>query len=323
MSANIKTNKLKNLTDKLRKYKKYEPPQPKNKDLPPTYNIILSSSPKGGGKTHSCVQLLENYSNSGFIDEKGNDVRMRIVWVSGGTSHSKQNSILDSLKLLHEDDRLNIETDIDQRMNEIYDQIKEERDNVEAYNIYREIFGKFKAKKLSLLTTEELMILNFKHYIDPLIDPDVPQDADGNKLYAPRMVFLVLDDMISTNAFGTKKSNFFNRIAVKSRHDSEDLCPINLFLITQSFKAVPALIRRQTDVFILLKSANRSYIIDAISEEVGSHFSKEEILEYYDKIMKIPYGSLILSIHKKEKEENRIRIGWTETVVRDPKYLNA
>ena len=51
-----------------------------------------------------------------------------------------------------------------------------------------------------------------------------------------------------------------------------------------------------------IKSASRPYIIDAISEEVGSHFSKEEIMVYYNEIMKIPYGSLILSIHKKEKE---------------------
>ena len=37
--------------------------------------------------------------------------------------------------------------------------------------------------------------------------------------------------------------------------------------------------------------------------------------------MKIKYGSLILSIHKKELPENRIRIGWSSVVVRDPKYI--
>ena len=91
--------------------------------------------------------------------------------------------------------------------------------------------------------------------------------------------------------------------------------------ITQSFKAVPAIIRKQCDLFVLLKSASRQYIIDAISEEVGSHFSKEEIMVYYNEIMKIPYGSLILSIHKKEKDENRVRMGWTQSIQRDPKYL--
>ena len=41
----------------------------------------------------------------------------------------------------------------------------------------------------------------------------------------------------------------------------------------------------------------------------------------YDDVMKIKYGSLILSIHKKELPENRIRIGWSQVVVRDPKYI--
>tara|TARA_R110001632_G_scaffold26762_1_gene72085 strand:+ start:1546 stop:2499 length:954 start_codon:yes stop_codon:yes gene_type:complete len=315
----MKLKTLKNITDKLRKYKKYEPPQPKNKDLPPTFNIILSSSPKGGGKSYNCIQLLTNYEESGFIDEKGNDIKMRIIWVSGGTSRSKQNSILDSLKYLHEEDRVDVEENIDEQMNDIYNEIKAERDTIVAYNIYREVYGKFMNKNLTLLKDDELMLLKHKNYIDPAFDPDVPRDANGNILYFPRMVFLILDDMISTDAFGSKKNNFFNRISVKSRHDSDDLCPVNLFFITQSFKAVPALIRRQTDLFVLLKSASRNYIIDAISEEIGSHFSKDEIQKYYDEIMDIPYGSLILSIHKKELEKNRIRMGWNNIIEREKK----
>ena len=313
----MKLKTLKNITDKLRKYKKYEPPQPKNKDLPPTFNIILSSSPKGGGKSYNCIQLLTNYEESGFIDEKGNDIKMRIIWVSGGTSRSKQNSILDSLKYLHEEDRVDVEENIDEQMNDIYNEIKAERDTIVAYNIYREVYGKFMNKNLTLLKDDELMLLKHKNYIDPEFDPDVPRDANGNILYFPRMVFLILDDMISTDAFGSKKNNFFNRISVKSRHDSDELCPVNLFFITQSFKAVPALIRRQTDLFVLLKSASRNYIIDAISEEIGSHFSKDEIQKYYDEIMDIPYGSLILSIHKKELEKNRIRVGWNNIIERE------
>ena len=39
--------------------------------------------------------------------------------------------------------------------------------------------------------------------------------------------------------------------------------------------------------------------------------------------MKIPYGSLILSIHKKEKPENRIRMGWNQSVERDKKFIDA
>ena len=319
----MKIKQLKNITDKIRKYQKYEPPQPRNKLLPPTYNIVLSASPKGGGKSYNCIQLLTNYEESGFISEKGEDVKMRTIWISGGTSRSKQNSILDSLKTLHDDDRIDVEYDVDNTLKEIYEDIKMERDLVDIYNIYRKTYDKFiKSKSLSNLSLEELTLLQYKNFVDPKDDPDAPRDKDDNILYHPRMVFLVVDDLIGSDAFSSiKKGNFLNRLAVKSRHESEDLVGMNLFFITQSFKSIPALIRRQCDVFVLLKSTSRSYIIDAISEEVGSHFSKEEIAKYYDEVMKIPYGSLILSIHKKELPENRIRIGWDKIIERDEKYI--
>jgi len=319
----MKIKQLKNITDKIRKYQKYEPPQPKNKSLPPTYNIVLSASPKGGGKSYNCIQLLTNYEESGFVSENGDDVRMRTIWISGGTSRSKQNSILDSLKTLHDDDRIDVEHNVDSKLKEIYEDVKTERDLIESYNIYRKTYKKFmKSKSLSNLTLDELTLLQFKNFIDPKDDPDAPTDKNDNILYYPRMVFLIVDDLIGSDAFSSvKKGNFLNRLAVKSRHESDELVGMNLFFITQSFKAIPAIIRKQTDLFVLLKSASRSYIIDAISEEVGSHFGKEELEKYYDEIMKIPYGSLILSIHKKELPENRVRMGWNQVIERDEKYI--
>ncbi|MDH5796788.1 MAG: hypothetical protein OEY79_04555 [Anaplasmataceae bacterium] len=319
----MKIKQLKNITNKIRKYTPYEPPQPRNKLLPPTYNIVLSASPKGGGKTYNCIQLLTNYEESGFVSEKGEDVRMRTIWVSGGTSRSKQNAILDTLKTLHDDDRIDIEEGVDSRLKEIYEEVKLERDEIEVYNVYRKTYDKFmKSKSLSNLSLDELTLLEWKDFTDPKDDPDCPKDKEGNILYHPRMVFLILDDMIGSDGFSSmKRGNFLNRLAVKSRHESDELVGMNLFFITQSFKAIPAVIRRQTDIFVLLKSASRTQILDAISEEVGSHFSKEELSSYYDDIMKISYGSLILSIHKKEKDENRVRTGWDNIIEREKKYL--
>ena len=136
------------------------------------------------------------------------------------------------------------------------------------------------------------------------------------------MVFLVLDDLISTSAFSNSKNNFFNRLSVKSRHISDKLVGINLIYISQNYKSIPAIVRKQSDIFVLLKSANREYIVDNIATELGAYFTKEEILEYYDKVMNIEYGSLILSVHKQEQAGNRIRVGWDKVIERDPKYLN-
>ena len=320
----MKIKHIKLITDKIRPYVKYEPPQPRNQDLPPTYNIILSCSPKGGGKSYNCIQLLTNYENSGFISQDGKNVLMRTIWISGGTSNSKQNSILNTLKTLDKDDRYDIEVNVENKLREIYDELKYERDLIEVYNVYREVYAKFKKlKKLTDLTDEELMLLQFKSFVDPATDPDRPMTKDGVDLFYPRMVFMIFDDMIGSDGFSTqKKNNFINRLAIKSRHESDELVGLNLFFITQSFKGIPAIIRRQTDIFVLLKSASRRQIIEYISDEVGSHFSRDEIEEYYNDIMKIDYGSLILSIHKKEKPENRVRMGWNSIVTRDKKYIN-
>jgi len=321
-NTGLKLKKLPNVKSKIRPFKKYTPPQPRNKDLPPCYNIILSSSPKGGGKTTNCVQLLTAYEESGFVSSEGNDVRIRIIWVSGGTSRSKQNNILNTLKCLHDKDRIDVEDDIDDTLNEIYDSLLAERDTIEEYNEYRRVYKKFMKSNIAKMTDKELQLLQWKSYIDVEEDPDAPRDYDGNILYHPRMVFLVLDDMIGGQAFSNnKRSNFFNKLSVKSRHESDKLVGINLFYITQNLKSIPAIIRRQTDIFVLLKSANREYIIDNISAEIGSHFSKEEVAEYYDQIMKIEYGSLILSIHKNEADQNRVRMGWNTIVERNKKYI--
>jgi hypothetical protein len=155
-TSSLKLKKLKSVKSDIRKFVKYTPPQPRNKDLPPCYNIILSSSPKGGGKTYNCVELLTAYEESGFVSEEGHDVRMRIIWISGGTSKSKQNNILNTLKTLHKDDRIDVEDNIDDRLNEIYDTLLAERDTIEEYNEYRRVYKKFMKNNVLKMTDEEL-----------------------------------------------------------------------------------------------------------------------------------------------------------------------
>ena len=316
--------KLKNITNKIEFGKSYKTPVSKNENLPPIYNIMLVSGPKGSGKGVIINFYLQLNEKAGFKMPNGDTVEMRIIWCAGGTSKSKQNNILDELKTLDKDDRIDLDPENpNDKLKEIYEELKDERDLIKAYNIYRKVYKKYiNAKDLEHLSIDELTLLNFKNYVDPKDDPDAPRTKDGKDLYHPRVVFMIADDLIGSDVFSNnKRNNFFNNIAIKSRHDSKDLVPINLIFITQSFKAIPTRIRTNTDIFILLKNANREYILDAISNEISSHFTKDELIKVYDQVMKIKYGSLILSIHKKELPENRIRIGWNKVVVRDPKYI--
>lgn len=320
----MKIKQLKSITKKINFGKPYHTPTPNSDDLPRIYNIMLVCGSKGSGKGVIVNHYLQLAEKSGYKMPNGDKVEQRIIWCSGGTSKSKQNQILDELKYLHEDDRIDLDLDYpDKQLKEIYDTITDERDLIESYNIYREVYKKFmKSKSLTNLTVEELSLLQWKDFVDPNEDPDAPKTADGVLLYNPRVVHFVLDDLIGSDVFSNvKRGNWCNNISIKSRHDSEKLCPINLIYLTQDFKKIPSVVRKQTDYFILLKNANRVAIIDAISTEVGSIFSKEELEEVYDDIMHIPYASLIISIHKNEKPENRLRLGWGQTIERDPKYV--
>ena len=319
----MKIKQLKNITDKINFGKPYDTPAPNNDDLPRIYNIMLVCGSKGSGKGVIVNHYLQLAEKSGYKMPNGDKVEQRIIWCSGGTSNSKQNQILDELKYLDEEDRIDLDlTNPDKQLKEIYNSLLEERDLIESYNIYRKVYNKFiKAKSLGTLSVDELMLLEFKDFIDPKHDPDAPRSADGTLLYYPRVVHFILDDLIGSDVFSRRKGNWCNNISIKSRHDSDKLCPINLIYLTQSFKAVESVIRKQVDYFILTKNANRVAIIDAISMEVGSLFSKQELEEVYDGIMHIEYASLIISIHKNEKPENRLRLGWSQTIERDSKYV--
>lgn len=319
----MKIKQIKKLTDKINFGKKYDTPVSNDPDLPKIYNIMLVAGSKGSGKGVIVNHYLQLAEKSGYKMPNGDAVQQRIIWVSGGTSKSKQNSILDELKYLSDNDRIDLGDNPNQELKEIYDGIKYERDLIESYNVYRKVYAKFKKiKNMGSLTDEELMLLRFKDFIDPDEDPEAPRDENDNILYHPRVVHLILDDLIGSDVFSVnRKGNWCNSISIKSRHDSKDLCPINLIYLTQNFKSISPIIRKQCDYFILLKNANRIAIIEAISTEIGSIFSKEEIEEAYNEIMKIPYGSLIISIHKAEEPNNRLRVGWSSRIERDPKYV--
>ena len=319
----MKIKQINKLTDKINFGKPYLTPICNNPDLPKIYNIMLVAGSKGSGKGIITNQYLQLVEKAGYKMPNGDPVQQRIIWVSGGTSKSNQNSILDELKYLSDEDRIDLGDNPNEELKEIYEGIKFERDTIESYNVYREVYAKFKKiKNVGDLSDDELMLLKFKSFVDPKDDPEAPKDEYGNILYHPRVVHFVLDDLIGSDVFSNnKRGNWCNSISIKSRHDSKDLCPINLIYLTQNFKSISPIIRKQTDYFILLKNANRVAIIEAISTEIGTFFSRDEIEQAYNEIMKIPYGSLIISIHKSELPENRLRVGWSGRIIRDDKYV--
>ena len=304
----IKQTKLNKIESKVRPYKKYQAPKPNNPLLPPLWFSMVSASPKGAGKTYNTVQLLTAYEESGFTFD-GEKAVMRVMWFSANTIHSKQNAIVKTLKTLDEEDMYEITEKNNNIFEEVYQDILAEKQEIEEYNIYRQIYKKFIKGGLTKLNDEELLILEHHDYKDPKTDPDAP------KYLVPRITFWILDDLIGNKeVFSYRRGNYLNSLITRHRHDSPDLVPINLIFITQSFKAIPVIIRKNSDLFVLLKNANRKKVIEQISEEVGSILSEKDFEKYYDYICTIEHGALIINVHKDEALERRVRLGWDATL---------
>ena len=191
----MKIKQLRNISSKINFGKPYITAEPVSPDLPRIYNIMLVCGSKGSGKGVIVNHYLQLAQQSGYKMPNGDKVEQRIIWCSGGTSKSKQNQILDELKYLDEDDRIDLNLDNpDKQLKEIYQSILDERDLIEVYNVYRKTYDKFmKSKSLSKLTIDELTLLQWKNFTDPKHDPDAPKMPDGTWLYHPRVVHFILD----------------------------------------------------------------------------------------------------------------------------------
>jgi hypothetical protein len=294
-------NKIK-VNAKIRPYKKYHPPEPNNPFLPKLWFSLLSSSAKNTGKTYNIIQLLTAYENSGFTQE-GEKAEMRTIWMSGSTANSKNNAIIRTLKSLAPAYIHDLDSKSVNKLQEAYDECLKEKQDIEKYMEYEMTYKKWKQVGEDKLDSLELLILDERDFVHPNKLLDKP------KYKRPRVVFMIFDDLLNNPlVFGYKRSNFINQTIILHRHDSPDRVPINMLLISQSFKSVPTLVRKQIDYFVMLKNANRTKLLQNIEDEVGGIVSMKDLEKLYDHSMKEEYGALIVSIHPADKI--RFRLSW-------------
>lgn len=292
---------------KIRPYKKYHPPEPNNTMLPPLWFSMLSASAKNSGKTYNVIQLLTAYENSGFTQE-GEKCEMRTIWYSGSTATSKNNAIISTLKSLARNDIHNIDGDNINVLKEVYNECLQEKQQIEKYMEYEATYKKWIRVGEDKLDALELLILDEKDFVhyDKLLD---------KPLYRrPRVVFMIWDDVLGNPMiFSYKKDNWINRTIIKHRHDAEDLVPMNMILISQNFKSVSTIVRKNCDLFVMLANANKKKLLESIADEVGGIVGLKDLERLYDFAMKEKYGALIVSIHPADKIHFRLS-GWNREI---------
>lgn len=268
------------------KHKKAKLPTCNHPCLTPVFFVYTSVGQKHSGKTYSIVSMIKLYEQYGFTNNEGESMPIKTILVSP-TSNFSTNSIIYTLKSLDEDDVY------DQEINEellikIFEEMKAEKKMAKDKQKYIKAYKKFLSiQNVMMLGNEEIMILSEYNFEPP---------ARLFKDVKDYIYMLILDDLISdSNIFNQKRSSFISNLVTKHRHYE-----INLIFTTQHLKAMPKIIRNNTDILQFFKSSSNK-TIDEMYEMVSNNLSKSEFVELFEYATEEKYSSLIVNNHPGSK----------------------
>ena len=289
----IVEEQIKNLDNQVVKVKKRKVPRSINQDLVPLYFTACFTGCKNSGKSYGLVKMLKNFESNSIYDEDKNKIPIRIILICP-TANSSANPIYKTLKDLDEDD---IHTEYsDTLLNQILDDIKAEKEEIEERVKYIKTYNKFlKSKTLKNLKEEELLLLFQYDYASPEELPKLKYDF-------PPAVFLILDDMIGNNDCFKKGNCTISNLTIKHRH-----LGINLIYTTQNPKSIPNIIRANIDLWVLYRFSNVNIIIDKCYEEVSSIISEEDFMKLYLHATKEPYNAFVIDTHPSTDNKRRFK----------------
>lgn len=295
----ITETNLSHLDNEPIKVNKKKPPRSENKELPPLFFTSLFAGAKGSGKTYSLVKLLKFYEDYKILDSDNNPRLMRTILFCP-TAQSIANPIYTTLKSLDEND---IHTDYsDELLETVLSQLKEEYDKINNYNLYVKAYYKY-IKDYKKLNEDDLEILSLYNFEKPNRIPQPP-------FKYPRIIFIIFDDLIGdASAFKKNKGNILNKLVITHRH-----LQANLLFTTQYIKAIPPVIRANTDIFVLFKFASKKLVLDKIYPELSGLITEEDFIELYDYATLESNSSLISINHAMDKHSNGFFKNWNKKI---------
>ena len=290
----IQEIKLNGLNNEPVKTNKKTPPMSINKDLPPCYFTSIFIGSKGSGKTYSVVKLLKNYEKYPIYDADGNKLTMRVI-VFCPTINSSANPIYESLKHLDENDII-LDYSDDKLLDKLQE-IEQEKEDIQTYKEYLTAWKKYMKidEDMSLLSHEELLILSKYDFRDPKDIPHPPYKY-------PRINFLIFDDLVGDAHAFKKSHSALNNLCIKHRH-----LQCNLIFTTQYIKAIPPVIRRNLDIFIIFKFANVKSVTEQIYPEISGIIKEEEFELLFDYATENKHNALIID---QTSKQNIFKLNW-------------
>ena len=296
----IQEIKLNGLDNKPIKTTKKPPPRSTNENLPPCYFTSIFIGSKGSGKTYSLIKLLKNYEKYPIYDNEGHKLDMRVI-VFCPTIMSTANPIYDSLKYLDEDDII-MEYSDDKLLDKL-DEIEKEKEDIKNYNKYIEVWKKYLKidENINLLLPDELLILSKFDFREPASIPHPPYKY-------PRVNFLVFDDLVgSANAF-KKGNSAINKLTISHRH-----LQCNLLFTTQYIKAIPPVLRRNLDIFVIFKFANAQSVVEQIYPEISGVIKEEDFENLFEYATLDKHDALIID----QTSKHIFKLNWDTALILD------
>jgi hypothetical protein len=294
----IEEIKLNGLDNKPIKTTKKPPPRSINENLPPCYFTSIFIGSKGSGKTYSLIKLLKNYEKYPIYDNEGHKLDMRVI-VFCPTIMSTANPIYDTLKYLDEEDIIMDYSDY--KLLDKLDEIEKEKEEIESYKKYVEVWKKFVKidENINLLLPDELLVLSKYDFKDP-------QDIPHPPYKYPRVNFLVFDDLVGDPHAFKKGSSAINNLTIRHRH-----LQCNLLFTTQYIKAIPPVLRRNLDIFVIFKFANVQSVLEQIYPEISGVIKEEDFVIVFEYATINKHDALIID----QTSKHIFKLNWDTALI--------
>ena len=286
---NIEEEKIDYLDNKLPKYKPNLYPVPNKAHVPRPYFVMICSGNRGQGKTIKCTQLLKFMEKWGYHNPITKDeVKIKTYLFSPTVEANPCWTALDSL-----DEENIINEFTNEKLEEVMEQIKGERQLVKDYQNYVEQYKKYEKMTDSQVSKskdyEMLSVLMTKDFTD-YRELDKPQEFIYN---------VILDDCLANKeAFSQKRSNALTKLVLNGRHHA-----INIILCCQNIKAITKSIRNNTEIWVLFKTKNQKVLMEDIYTEFSSLVTPNEFLALFEKATEGDHDALVIDAKEPNKED--------------------
>lgn len=287
----IEVTSIEDLKPTNLRYRRLQYPEPLQNDLPRLYFVAQFLGPRGSGKTYSAVELLKQYETHGIRDPKtGVRCAQRVILMSPTYA---ANPVFTSLKGLDESDVVSDYTDA--KLLEVIEDIKHQKEETERYHKALKVWRKFlKTEDESSMSEDELLLLYDCNYAEP------PRP----RYLVPCVTFLVLDDLVGSEAFKATGRSALTELVLKNRHVG-----VNVLILTQNMKSIPRALRVNTSVWVVFRFSNNKMVGD-MYDEMGASVSPERFQELYE------YASggdnhNCLIVDFTQPRERRYKMGWS------------